>query len=107
MKIIAFISNDCKNCDLWKKLLHNEQFPFLTKDDNISLKYIDAFDENTQDFCDKHQVDELPHIKIIDDGKVIFDEIGFSHPRKLWKILYPMMVIKEKIAKFNLSKFNK
>jgi hypothetical protein len=109
MKILAFISEDCANCDLWKKLLINEDFPFSSDDnDPVKLHYIDAFADETQDFCDTHEVDELPRVKIMDDSdKIIFNEIGFFHPEKLWDILYPLMSVKKKIAKFNLSKFKK
>ena len=38
--------------------------------------YIDADADDTQDFCDKHNVDRLPHVKVYKDDKCIANKIG-------------------------------
>jgi len=72
MEILFFASPDCMNC----AISHNE-----LKKSGLLLKhnfvYIDAMEDDTQDFCDEHDVDEIPHIKIYDDNNsLIFERCG-------------------------------
>lgn len=72
MEILFFASPDCINC----AVSHNE----LKKSNLLSkhnFVYIDAMEDDTQDFCDKHNIDEIPHIKIYDDNhNLIFERCG-------------------------------
>ena len=69
--IRVFGSDNCRDClDLVKHLEMN----------NYKFKYIDAMsnDKKIEKFCDNNNVDELPHLQIIEDGKVIKELIGLD-----------------------------
>lgn len=43
----------------------------------IPHEYVDAMANETQQFCDQHAVDALPHIQILDeDGNVVWNKAG-------------------------------
>lgn len=70
MRIRFFGSSQCRDC--------LEAFVLLNKY-NIDYEYIDALDEddNIQDLCDDHDVDELPHIQWLDDNdEIIVENVG-------------------------------
>ena len=70
MRIRFFGSSDCKEC--------LRVFVILEKS-FVKYEYVDAHDENDeiQDFCDKQNVDELPHLQFVDDDDtVIIDHKG-------------------------------
>lgn len=69
MIIRFFGSSDCMDC--------MEVFVLLNKFD-IEYEYIDAIedDDDIQDFCDKHEVEELPHLQFIIDDDVILQHLG-------------------------------
>ena len=47
----------------------------------MSFLFVDAMADDTQDLCDEHHVNHLPHVQILDgDGKVIFEHIGYVNP---------------------------
>lgn len=72
-KWLFFGSHECEKC---RAQLKESLGYFDFKD--IDMVYIDAFADDKQDFCDKHGVDELPHIKIYSsDGQLIFEHIGY------------------------------
>jgi len=72
MEILFFASPDCVNCAISYNELNKSRF--LHKHNFI---YIDALEDDTQDFCDKHNIDEIPHIKIYDDSNtLIFERCG-------------------------------
>ena len=70
MKIRLFGSTECKDC--------LKVFIFI-KRSKIDFEYIDAFspDENIQEFCDEHNVDELSHIQFLDnENNIIIEHKG-------------------------------
>jgi len=69
VKIRVFGSSDCQTCqNLAESYEHNK----------ISYVFVDALADDTQDLCDRHGVDELPHVQIIAlNGKVVFNKSGF------------------------------
>jgi len=69
MEIRFFGSPDCKDC--------MEVFVLLNKF-GIEYDYIDAIedDDRIQDFCDEHEVEELPHLQFMIDEDVILQHIG-------------------------------
>lgn len=70
--IIRFFgSSDCEMCKLQEIILRKS---------NIVYDYIDAMSDETQEFCDKYSVDELPHLQLLDGSKVIKEFIGFTDP---------------------------
>ena len=72
IRIRIFGSQDCKNC---KKLLDG-----LNKH-GVSYAFVDAMAEETQDFCDRHGVNVLPHVQIVDaSGSVLFEQVGLASP---------------------------
>lgn len=118
MRILFFGSDECDSCDKWITAFKSQKFPpFVPGEDNTDIKliYIDAFADEKQGFCDKHDVDEIPHIKVYDsNNRIILNKIGFFHPQKLWEVFYPSNPIRKKaraifedsrkIVAFNLSK---
>lgn len=72
-KWLFFGSQECNTCKRQLK----EILSYFNLE-NINLVFIDAFADDRQDFCDKHGIDPLPHIKIYSsDGKLIFEHIGY------------------------------
>ena len=74
MKLLFFASQECETCKQWISAFGAEKFPPSVKSEKnteIDFVYIDAFADDQQAFCDKHGVDELPHIKIYDSNNRI------------------------------------
>ena len=70
--IRLFGSDDCEKCDKLKRAFDMH---------SISYKWIDAMADETQKLCDKHGVDELPHIQAYEEeDKVFYNRIGFTSP---------------------------
>jgi glutaredoxin len=68
MKIRFFGRPGCKDCLKTFVLLNRFQ---------IDYSYIDTDEDDVQDFCDDHDVDELPHIQFLDDNdNIIVTHIG-------------------------------
>ena len=69
MWVRFFGSSNCKDCLKLFVLLNRSQ---------IEYQYIDAMEEDDeiQILCDKHRVDELPHIQFIDGDDIIIEHIG-------------------------------
>jgi arsenate reductase-like glutaredoxin family protein len=41
---------------------------------NIPYEFIDANADDTQELCDKYDVDALPHVQLLDDNQVIWQK---------------------------------
>lgn len=69
MKIRFFGSPDCRDC--------MEVFVLLNKF-QVEYEYIDATedDDEIQNFCDDHEVEELPHLQFIMDNDIILQHVG-------------------------------
>jgi len=67
MFVRFFGSSNCRDC--------LELFVILNKA-NVDFEYIDAFDDYTQELCDEHNVDQLPHIQFVEDEEVQIEHIG-------------------------------
>lgn len=67
MFVRFFGGSNCREC--------LELFVILNKL-NVDFEYVDAFDDDTQDFCDEHNVDKLPHIQFVEDEDVIIEHAG-------------------------------
>jgi len=77
--IIRFFgSSDCEMCKLQEAILRKI---------NIVYDYIDAMSVETQDFCDKNSVDELPHLQLLNGANVIKEFIGFTDPNLILKFM--------------------
>ncbi len=64
----VFGSYDCAKCLAVKKAVEEKSLPFV---------FVDANADETQDECDRHNVDKLPHVQLVDqDGQVIGSWIG-------------------------------
>ena len=70
IKIRLFIGHTCPICDIAMQKIELEK-------DVFEYVYWYAIHSETQDFCDENNVDELPHMQILDeDDKVIEECIG-------------------------------
>lgn len=81
MKVRFFGTSGCRVCLELFVLLNQYQ---------IEYEYIDALedDEDIQEFCDDHNVDDLPHIQWIDDDDAIVAEnIGKLSEKDLMGIM--------------------
>jgi len=76
LKIRIFGSNDCADC---------QKFISAMKMYSFDYEFIDAFAEETQEFCDKMDVDSLPHIQVYYPltGEVLLNRIGYLSPMLL------------------------
>ena len=69
-----FGSDKCKKC---REILISLYENGMLNNDIIKFKFINAFADEYQTFCDEHNVDELPHIKLYDTrNNVILEKIG-------------------------------
>ena len=66
-KVRLFGGKTCPICELAVSKLEAEKELF-------EYEYIDAFADETQDFCDEQEVDELPHIQYLDEKNNIIEE---------------------------------
>ena len=69
--LLFFMSNECRRCKKCKKELSN-----MDISENIEVKEVDAFADETQDFCDLYDVDALPHLELIEDDSTIWKGVG-------------------------------
>jgi glutaredoxin len=67
MKIRFFGSNSCYDC--LKALVLLQKFC-------ADIEYVDAFADETQKSCDEEGVDQLPHLQVVENGKVVAEHIG-------------------------------
>lgn len=70
MKVRFFGSPDCQDC--------LEIFVFLNKF-QVEYEYINGHDESdeVQEFCDQHDVYDLPHLQFLDNySNIVFEHIG-------------------------------
>lgn len=69
LMIRIFGANECLYC---KKLM--QDFSSI----GVPYSFIDANDADSQNICDKYNVDKLPHTQCVDkiSGSVIFENIG-------------------------------
>lgn len=65
--IVIFGSEECHHCMSVKK-----EF----EDMGISIVFIDANADENQKICDEYNVDKLPHIQALREGKVILEKSG-------------------------------
>ena len=69
-KIRIFGSFDCPSCLRLMRHLKREK---------IKFQYIDAFANEKQKLCDENDIDELPHIQILNKKKEIIREYSPSY----------------------------
>lgn len=66
MKLRLFGSKECHRCRIITSALTLLSIP---------LDFVDANADETQDFCDEHDVDALPHVQLLDDkGDVVWQK---------------------------------
>lgn len=72
--LMIFTTPKCKKCCKLMEDIFSIENDFL---ENVEVAIVDALADDKQDFCDKHNVDELPHVKILDvNNKIIFNKCG-------------------------------
>ncbi|MCD6434907.1 MAG: thioredoxin family protein [Clostridiales bacterium] len=83
MNIIRIFGSD--SCEKCKTVLefYNSESKFLKE--HYKIEYIDAMSDDTQDLCDEYDVDELPHVQYICDGKVKRELVGYNEWLKSMK----------------------
>lgn len=67
MFVRLFGSPKCRDCLEALVIFHKLQVPF---------EYVDAFDDDTQELCDEHDIDHLPHIQFVEDEEIIMECTG-------------------------------
>ncbi|MFA5599046.1 MAG: thioredoxin family protein [Phenylobacterium sp.] len=82
MKMLFFGSPSCETCQVMLLMLADDK---IISNSDIDFYYIDAYAEDTQDFCDEHDVDDLPRVKIYDNSVLVFDRIGIFNPTELYQ----------------------
>lgn len=86
MKTLFFGSDDCPNCVAFKQAIEQSGLTRLSK---AGYTFVDAYADDTQAFCDQHDVDEIPHVKVFDGNREIFSRTGAFDPIILWRLYYP------------------
>ena len=97
MNILFFGSDECKKCLAAMKQIQEKELDKLS----YHFLYVDAFDDDRQELCDEHGVDDLPHVKVFSDGKLAYESIGSCSVEKIIKVYAEEQ---NKMKKFNLSK---
>jgi len=80
-----FGSNDCPKCKKYIKLAKK-----LCETYNLNYVFIngDEDDDGIQAFCDEHNVEKYPHIKIYNKDKLVFEDIDtINCPKMVFSIL--------------------
>ena len=86
MKLYFFGNEECETCQLMLSILDKSNILNL---EDIEFVSIDAFSEEHQKFCDKHEIDEIPHIKLFDaKEELVFERIGIFHPDLIKDIIF-------------------
>jgi len=96
MRMLFFASQNCRKCNVILNAIKQSGIDKL-----VSLEYIDAFDDAHEKFCDKHDVDELPHIKIYNGDKLVYESVGQCDLSDI------KIACDQTRVKFNLSKQKK
>lgn len=65
MKVRIFGTSNCKDCLFALTLIAKSK---------IEFEYVDANEDETQDFCDIHNVNELPHLQFLDEVEDVLME---------------------------------
>jgi hypothetical protein len=80
-----FGSEKCKEC---RKMLLMLYGIGILNNNIVKFKFIDALADEYQTFCDEHNVDELPHVKLYDiKNNLIFTQIGSFKPEDILDII--------------------
>lgn len=78
-----FYSKDCDDCAKLKKEIKDSGI--LGK---LNYLFVDGLDDNTQEFCDYHNVDKMPRVKIFDSkGNLALDKTGLFDISELEELL--------------------
>jgi len=78
MRVRIFGGSKCKDCLGLLVLLDKY---------GVDYEHIDALADETQDLCDAHNVQELPHIQFIEDDTIIITHRGAYNEEELVKCL--------------------
>lgn len=80
LKVRFFGSMECADC-LFVYVLLNKY--------DIEYEYIDALsdDDSIQDFCDINDVDELPHLQILENDRILIEHRGRLSENKFKKYI--------------------
>ena len=81
MRVLFFTDEDCEVCE---RVLTGLEQSGILKDHDVL--FIQALDDDTQDLCDEHEVDLLPHIKIY-NNELIYERCGWFSPDDIKKYL--------------------
>lgn len=65
--IRVFGSSTCGKCQALVNGLKLLQLPY---------EYVDAFADETQTFCDEHNISDLPHVQITEANSVTWQKAG-------------------------------
>jgi hypothetical protein len=85
MDIYFFGSPHCEKC---MTLLFDIKEAGVEIEENDKFFLIDALDDEEEEICDEHNVDDLPHVKVISKkGKVLFEKIGMFDPQELKNVV--------------------
>jgi len=82
LKIQLFGVDDCDNCKKMKEDFQQSKIPF---------EYIDANADENQVYCDKKNIDEVPHLYIHSFNRTVFQYVGVISSDKLRKIMVGLM----------------
>lgn len=70
-----FGSKNCEKCNILTEAMDKLYMTWL---------FVDADLDENQEICDAFNVDELPHIQVLNiDGEILYEHIGYINPKRL------------------------
>ena len=78
MKVRLFGTDSCDKCAAMMNGFHKRRVVYI---------YINIDLDSTQELCDRYQIDEVPHVQILNDaGLVMYEHVGFIEVSQLLNI---------------------
>ena len=86
LQVIEVSGESCANCLTLMPML----FEVVKARPNLELLHVEA-DENTKKFMEEFEVDRVPTVLLLDDGKVFAKAVGFQ-PQEIFELWLDAMV---------------
>lgn len=86
LQVVEVSGESCANCLTLMPML----FEVVGARDNLELVHVEA-DDNTKGFLKEYDVDRVPTILLLDDGKVFARAVGFQ-PQEIFELWLDAMV---------------
>ena len=86
IQVVEVSGESCANCLTLMPMLYE----VVKNRDNIELVHIEA-SENTKNFLEEYNVDRVPTVLLLDDGKTFARAVGFQ-PQEIFELWLDAMI---------------